>query len=77
MGRRLHEFWTANPRVDLLFTDVVASGGMTGAQVAAQARAIRPLRESPFHYRICPQLNHPSRPSRSGRAVDRQALQLQ
>jgi CheY-like chemotaxis protein len=30
------------PRVDLLFTDVVLPGGMTGAQVAAQARAIRP-----------------------------------
>lgn len=29
-------------RVDLLFTDVVLPGGMTGAQVAAQARAIRP-----------------------------------
>jgi PAS domain S-box-containing protein len=31
-----------NPRVDLLFTDVVLPGGMTGAQVAAQARATRP-----------------------------------
>jgi CheY-like chemotaxis protein len=30
------------PRVDLLFTDVVLPGGMTGAQVAAQARATRP-----------------------------------
>jgi CheY-like chemotaxis protein len=30
------------PRVDLLFTDVVLAGGMTGAQVAAQAKAIRP-----------------------------------
>jgi PAS domain S-box-containing protein len=30
------------PRVDLLFTDVVLPGGMTGAQVAAQARAKRP-----------------------------------
>jgi len=30
------------PRVDLLFTDVVLPGGMTGAQVAAQARAMRP-----------------------------------
>jgi CheY-like chemotaxis protein len=30
------------PRVDLLFTDVVLPGGMTGAQVAAQARALRP-----------------------------------
>jgi PAS domain S-box-containing protein len=30
------------PRVDLLFTDVVLPSGMTGAQVAAQARAIRP-----------------------------------
>jgi CheY-like chemotaxis protein len=30
------------PRVDLLFTDVVLPGGMTGAQVAAQAKAIRP-----------------------------------
>jgi PAS domain S-box-containing protein len=29
-------------RVDLLFTDVVLPGGMTGAQVAAQARALRP-----------------------------------
>ena len=29
-------------RVDLLFTDVVLPGGMTGAQVAAQASAIRP-----------------------------------
>jgi PAS domain S-box-containing protein len=29
------------PRVDLLFTDVVLPGGMTGAQVAAQAKAIR------------------------------------
>ncbi len=28
--------------VDLLFTDVVLPGGMTGAQVAAQARALRP-----------------------------------
>jgi CheY-like chemotaxis protein len=30
------------PRVDLLFTDVVLPGGMTGAQVAAQAKATRP-----------------------------------
>ncbi|MGY8706010.1 ATP-binding protein [Bradyrhizobium sp. 18BD] len=30
------------PRVDLLFTDVVLPGGMTGAQVAAQSRALRP-----------------------------------
>ncbi|MET3973647.1 signal transduction histidine kinase/CheY-like chemotaxis protein [Bradyrhizobium sp. S3.9.1] len=30
------------PRVDLLFTDVVLPGGMTGAQLAAQARAVRP-----------------------------------
>jgi PAS domain S-box-containing protein len=29
-------------RVDLLFTDVVLPGGMTGAQVAAHAREIRP-----------------------------------
>jgi PAS domain S-box-containing protein len=29
-------------RVDLLFTDVVLPGGMTGAQVAAQAREVRP-----------------------------------
>jgi len=29
-------------RVDLLFTDVVLPGGMTGAQVAAEARALRP-----------------------------------
>jgi CheY-like chemotaxis protein len=30
------------PRVDLLFTDVVLPGGRTGAQVAAQARVLRP-----------------------------------
>ena len=30
------------PQVNLLFTDVVLPGGMTGAQVAAQARAARP-----------------------------------
>ena len=30
------------PRVDLLFTDVVLPGEMTGAQVAARARALRP-----------------------------------
>jgi len=29
-------------RVDLLFTDVVLPGGLTGAQVAAQARELRP-----------------------------------
>jgi CheY-like chemotaxis protein len=29
-------------RIDLLFTDVVLPGGMTGAQVAAQAAALRP-----------------------------------
>jgi PAS domain S-box-containing protein len=29
-------------RVDLLFTDVVLPGGMTGAQVAEQARALKP-----------------------------------
>jgi PAS domain S-box-containing protein len=29
-------------RVDILFSDVVLPGGMTGAQVAAQARALRP-----------------------------------
>jgi PAS domain S-box-containing protein len=29
-------------RVDLLFSDVVLPGGMTGAQVAAQAKALRP-----------------------------------
>ncbi len=28
--------------VDLLFTDVVLPGGMTGAQVAAKARELRP-----------------------------------
>jgi PAS domain S-box-containing protein len=31
-----------HPKVDLLFTDVVLPGGMTGAQVAARARALRP-----------------------------------
>jgi CheY-like chemotaxis protein len=31
-----------NTPVDLLFTDVVLPGGMTGAQVAAQARELRP-----------------------------------
>jgi CheY-like chemotaxis protein len=31
-----------HPRVDLLFTDVVLPGGMTGAQVAVQAKALRP-----------------------------------
>jgi PAS domain S-box-containing protein len=30
------------PRVDLLFTDVVLPSGMTGAQVAAKARELRP-----------------------------------
>jgi CheY-like chemotaxis protein len=30
------------PRLDLLFTDVVLPGGMTGAEVANHARAIRP-----------------------------------
>jgi CheY-like chemotaxis protein len=30
------------PRVDLLFTDVVLPAGLTGAQVAAQARELRP-----------------------------------
>ena len=30
------------PKVDLLFTDVVLPGGMTGAQLAAQARGSRP-----------------------------------
>ena len=30
------------PRIDLLFTDVVLPGGLTGAQVAAQARGLRP-----------------------------------
>jgi len=30
------------PRVDLLFTDVVLPGGLTGAQVAAQAKVVRP-----------------------------------
>jgi CheY-like chemotaxis protein len=30
------------PRIDLLFTDVVLPGGLTGAQVAAQARVLRP-----------------------------------
>jgi CheY-like chemotaxis protein len=29
-------------RVDLLFTDVVLPGGMTGAQIAAQARCLKP-----------------------------------
>jgi CheY-like chemotaxis protein len=29
-------------RVDLLFTDVVLPGGLTGAQIAAQAKVIRP-----------------------------------
>ena len=31
-----------HPRVDLLFTDVVLPGGMTGAQIAVQAKALRP-----------------------------------
>ncbi|OMI05976.1 histidine kinase [Bradyrhizobium brasilense] len=30
------------PRVDLLFTDIVLPGGLTGAQVAAQAKTVRP-----------------------------------
>jgi CheY-like chemotaxis protein len=30
------------PKIDLMFTDVVLPGGMTGAQVAAQARALCP-----------------------------------
>jgi CheY-like chemotaxis protein len=30
------------PRVDLLFSDVVLPGGLTGAQVAAQAKEMRP-----------------------------------
>jgi CheY-like chemotaxis protein len=32
----------SEPRVHLLFTDVVLPGGMTGAQVAAEARGLRP-----------------------------------
>jgi PAS domain S-box-containing protein len=32
----------SEPRVKLLFTDVVLPGGMTGAQVAAEARGMRP-----------------------------------
>jgi PAS domain S-box-containing protein len=38
-GLRLLE---RQPRVDLLFTDVVLPGGMSGAQVAALARGVRP-----------------------------------
>ena len=30
------------PRIDLLFTDIVLPSGMTGAEVAAQAREVRP-----------------------------------
>jgi PAS domain S-box-containing protein len=36
------------PRVDLLFTDVVLPGGMSGAQVAAQAKALRPTMQVLF-----------------------------
>jgi PAS domain S-box-containing protein len=36
------------PKVDLIFTDVVLPGGMTGAQVAARARAIDPLVKTLF-----------------------------
>ena len=30
------------PRVDLLFTDIVLPGGLTGAEVAMRARTLRP-----------------------------------
>jgi CheY-like chemotaxis protein len=30
------------PRIDLLFTDVVLPGGLTGAQLSAQAKILRP-----------------------------------
>jgi DNA-binding response OmpR family regulator len=38
----LHLLQTYDGRVDLLFTDVVLPGGMTGANLAAQVRTLRP-----------------------------------
>ena len=41
-GRSALRLLERQGRVDLLFSDVVLPGGMTGAQVAEQARAVRP-----------------------------------
>ncbi len=48
-------------RVDLLFTDVILPGGMTGAQVAAQARGIKPDLKVLFTTRVCAKRDCPSR----------------
>jgi hypothetical protein len=63
-------------RVDLLFTDVVLPGSMTRAQVAAQAKAIRPS------LKVCSPPNMPATQSSFTAAsikasVDGQALQFQ
>jgi PAS domain S-box-containing protein len=42
-GRAALKILERGEHIDLLFTDVVLPGGMTGAQVAAQATAARPL----------------------------------
>ena len=65
----------ARPGVDLLFTDVGLPGGMNGRQLADEARdAARP--QGAVHHRLCAQRHRPSRPARSRRRADRQALHL-
>ena len=67
---------SATPSVDLLFTDVGLPGGMNGRQLADEALRRRPGPEGAVHHRLCPQRHRPSRPARSRRRADRQAVHL-
>ncbi len=76
MGRRRCACWRKDNRVDLLFTDVVLPGGLTGAQVAAQARALRPDLKVLFTTGYARERHLPSRPAGQRRAAHHQAVQL-
>ena len=60
--------------VDLLFTDVVLPGGMSGAQLAAQATARMARAEGAVHHRLRAQRDRPPWPARHRRAADHEAV---
>ena len=62
--------------VDLLFTDVVLPGGMTGAQLAARATAAQPKAAGVVYEGLRTQCDRAPRPAGFRRAPAHQAVQL-